>query len=153
MPYQNIDATLTDADRDQILLKLDEVKTLLPFLVNLTERDKKGQLKLGNQTEKFFVDVLKILNINPIYKPPFVDDQGYGTDLNLYITLLMVEAKIKGLVESIADTRFALAQEMMTPALAVYRSVQTAARANVPGSDTVLNELKPYFKKTRKKKE
>jgi hypothetical protein len=37
--------------------------------------------------------------------------------------------------------------------LAVYRSVQTAARANVPGSDTVLNELKPYFKKTKKKKE
>ncbi len=152
MPYQNIDATLSETDRDLIRQKADEIAALLPFAVNLAKGEKRKSLRLGAQSEKFFIDILKIIKLSPVYKPAFVNDDMFGRDVDLYVNLLLVENKINELCEMITDTRSALAQEMMKPGLAVYANIKQAARANVPGADTVLSQLQPYFKKERKKK-
>ncbi len=152
MPYQNIHATISDADLNQAIQKIQEAKALLPFLVNLSKGEKRKTLQLGKKTEKFLFDVQHVMNTNPALVPGYVDGPGYNSDFNLLIRLQQIEVHLRMLTEAVNDTRFAVVQECQKPALAMYKNIQSAALANVPGADTVLNELKPYFKKVRKKK-
>ena len=152
MPYANLNASLSDADRALILQKTVEIKALMPFLVNLTVQERKKGIKMGAKAEGFIVDILYTLENNVQYVPPFVNPTDITTDIGAYINLLTIELRLKSLSEALADTRLALLQELMPSALAVYANVKQAAKANVPGSDTALNRLKPYFKKEKKKK-
>lgn len=152
MPYQNLSFTLAGADQALIIQKLDEIKALLPFLVNLTAKEKVSAMRLGPKSDKFIIDTLFTLENNPQYAPSFLNGAEFSKDLEAYIELVAIEFKLKSLMESVTDTRKAVLNELMPPSLAIYANVKKAAKANVPGSDASLNLLKPYFKKERKKK-
>ncbi len=152
MPYQNISSVLTPAEQTDILKYLNEASNLMPFVVNLAKGEKKKSLRMGNKTEKFLNDVQKLTDHNPQLVPGYVSTVEYDKDFALYLKLLPIEQKLRMMLEAVTDTRYALAQECQKPALAIYSNIQSAALNNVPGADSALNELKPYFKKERKKK-
>lgn len=152
MPYANLQITLTDAERTAILTKIDELKALLPFMVNLTKKEKTKGRRLGAKAQKLFIDVLELITTSPEYKPAYINRDDMAADLDIYIALLAMELKVKMLAEGLADTRLALEQEMIRPSLAIYAGVQQAALANVPGSDSALEKLKIYFKKRKEKR-
>lgn len=152
MPYQNISAALTDATWLSLQQKCDEMQALLPFLVNLSKTEKRKGLKLGKKSEKFFFDILKLTDLSPQYVPAYININEYNKDFDLFLNLQRLEVRLKQLIEAVADTRVAAGQECMGPALAIYQNVKNATRSNAPGSDSSMNDLKPYFKKERKKK-
>jgi len=152
MPYQNISATLTDADWNIIKQKFSEVEGLMPFLINLTTKERRSGLKLGKKTEKFLYDIQKIATISPQLIPQYIDMAEFGKDFDLLLNLSYVETKLRQLTEAVNDTRLAVAKECSAPALAIYQNIKRASQSQVPGADSALNDLKPYFKKERKKK-
>lgn len=152
MPYQNLSAVLSPADRILILKKLDEAGDLMPFVVNLTKAEKKKSFRLGKKTERFLFDVQKIVENNPAFVPNYINTAEMDKDFELHSRLLPVELKLRQLLEAVSDTRYALAQECQKASLVIYKNIQAAATTNTPGADTALATLSPYFKKTKKKK-
>ena len=152
MPYQNITGGIDGATKTQIIDKITEAQALMPFLVNLTRKEKQKGLKLGKKTEKFLYDIQEIIDNNPTLIPPYIDKAGYESDFEQLLILISIELKLKALHEAVTDTRKALMNECMTPALAIYSTVKDATRANVPGADTIFETLKPYFKRKAKPK-
>ena len=66
MPYANISATLSDADKTAIITKLNEAKALLTFLINLTGAEKKGLQSLTAGNEPFVTKALTYAEANQI---------------------------------------------------------------------------------------
>lgn len=53
MPYANLSATLNGADKTSILTDLNDIKPLLPFLINLTKDEHRGLQSLSSGNEPF----------------------------------------------------------------------------------------------------
>lgn len=54
MPDDNrISAAITDANKTAILQKINEIRALLPFLINLTPEERQTLPKLGDKTLAF----------------------------------------------------------------------------------------------------
>ena len=49
MPYTNIDATVTDAQRTTVLASLNAAQGERPFLVNLTPQERQERSKMGTR--------------------------------------------------------------------------------------------------------
>jgi hypothetical protein len=152
MPYQNISATFPNPTWITVQQKFAEIEALLPSLINLAKGEKKKGLRMGKKAEKFFFDVQKITDQSPQFAPGYINLPEYTKDFELFLNLSLVELKLQQLTEAVTDTRIAVGQECMVPALAIYENIKTAARNNAPGADTFLKALQPYFKKERKKK-
>ena len=53
MPYQNIDATLSPKDIEAIKAAVDTIAQKMPFLVNLTPKERKAMFKAGPDSISF----------------------------------------------------------------------------------------------------
>jgi hypothetical protein len=53
MPYQNIEATLSDADLKEIKAAISTIEAKMPFLVNLTTEERRSLFKMGDKRLAF----------------------------------------------------------------------------------------------------
>nr|VFK21492.1 MAG: hypothetical protein BECKLPF1236A_GA0070988_1030511 [Candidatus Kentron sp. LPFa]VFK34973.1 MAG: hypothetical protein BECKLPF1236C_GA0070990_1031711 [Candidatus Kentron sp. LPFa] len=58
MPYQNIDASLSPADIKAIKATFDTVLQKMPFLINLTPKERKSMFKAGPDSVSFVQNAL-----------------------------------------------------------------------------------------------
>ena len=87
MPYANLSATLIDADKTSILTDLNDIKTLLPFLINLTKDEHRGLQSLTSGNEPFVSKALAYAEANPQLVPPYLDVPEFRKDFNLALPL------------------------------------------------------------------
>mgnify|MGYP003332956687 FL=1 len=147
MPYANISATLSDADKTAIITKLNEAKALLTFLINLTGAEKKGLQSLTAGNEPFVTKALTYAEANPNLVPPFVSITELRKDYNLALALLAIQQVLLPLAGALDDTNRAVGNEAWEAALKFYRAVQMAAEMNVPGADVIAEDLGERFVK------
>lgn len=83
MPYANIYATLTDADMLDIFNHIDQSKVKLPFLVNLTIKERKKAGRKGASVKAFNKKTLIYAQQNPQYIPSYLDINGTYADQEL----------------------------------------------------------------------
>ena len=152
MPYANIQASLSDADLQDINNFLDQCRTKLPFLVNLTTKERKKASKQGATIMAFNRKTLTYTIHNPQYVPSYTDINGTKADLELYDKLKTIKARLLVLSLDIDNTMLALQNEVYVSTRVVYRSVESATKQNVPGSSEIYNDLKQHFPRTGKKK-
>jgi hypothetical protein len=145
MPYSNISSVLADADKASILTKLNDIKTLLPFLVNLTKLEKRGLQSLSPGNEPFVTKALTYAEANAGLVPPYLNVPEFRKDYNLALALLTLLQTATPLQESLEDTAAAVGNEAYQAALTFYSSAQTAAELNVPGADTIADDLAQRF--------
>nr|VFJ60003.1 MAG: hypothetical protein BECKFW1821B_GA0114236_105310 [Candidatus Kentron sp. FW] len=69
MPYQNIDATLSPADIKAIKAAVDTIEQKLPFLVNLTPKERKALFKAGPDSVSFLQNALDAARDHPNIPP------------------------------------------------------------------------------------
>ncbi len=147
MPYANISAVLSDADKATIITKLNEAKALLPFLINLINEEKKGLQSLTPGNEPFVTKALTYAEANPGLVPPFVNIPEFRKDYNLAVAIGLVQQVLLPFVEGVDDTSRAGGNEAWEAALKFYRAVQLAAEMNVPGAQTIAEDLGERFAK------
>ncbi|NBA88294.1 hypothetical protein GVN16_21155 [Emticicia sp. CRIBPO] len=147
-----ISATLSAAERDEIIAKIAEIKTKLPFLLNLTTAERSQFRKMGNKGLAYVADCLRAGKAFPSIIPPSIDIVELEKDLTLHNYLSEIAVNIKSLAEGIEDTMTAAGSDAMSNSDDIYAYLKRSA-----GSDdnikAQLSQISAHFKKTRKKTE
>lgn len=145
MPYANISTVLADADKATILTKFNDIKALLLFLINLTKEEKRGLQSLSPGNEPFVTKALTYAEANAGLVPPYLNVPEFRKDYNLALALQTLLQTATPLQESMEDTAAAVGHEAYKAALTFYGAVQQAAQLNVPGADTIADDLAQRF--------
>ena len=147
MPYQNIDASISAADLQAIKDAFGVVLNKLPFLVSLSNDERKSIVKTGPGSLSFVTKAFSAAQENPTIFPGSFDTVAFGRDCDLFATLTELNTLANQVAEQIDDTRMAVGGEAMRQAIQTYDYVKTGAKTN-PGLKTVADELGERFKKS-----
>ena len=145
MPYQNITATLSDADIKEIKAALQTIQNKLPFLVNLTADERRSLVKMGDKSLAFVNNSLNAAQVNRDILPASFDVEEFIRDYQLAVALTELLAGLRQLEEKVDDTLLAVGSEAMNSSLTVYNYVKTAAK-NTPGLKSLAEQLGERFK-------
>lgn len=145
MPYTNIDATVTDAQRTAVFSAIGQIESALSFLINLTPQERQALPKMGSATQSFVSKALEIAANNPQFVPPYVDLDAMRKDYDLALRLQGIEMQLASLHEKVSDTNLAAGSEAYVTGLTLYNSIKAAAKVNVPGAKALAAELAERF--------
>lgn len=145
MPYSNISQEITPAQYDTLVTKLNEVKALLTFLINLTPEERQSLPKMGESKQPFVTKALQYAQSFPQIAPPFINLTELAKDRGLALTLQQFTQLVRPWLQAIEDTELAVGSEAYVAALAIYQSAGQAAKANVPGAAAIYADLKTHF--------
>lgn len=152
MPYQNINATLSETDAQAIKDAFATVKQKLPFLVNLTPEERRAIFKTGPDSLSFVQNALSAAQNNPAIFPASFNTADFQKDVDLFAALTELSTMSDGTTSQIDDTRLAVGGEAMQQAIQVYNYVREAAK-NTPGLKPIADQLSERFQRAGKPKE
>lgn len=141
----HISATLSPTDQTAILTKLGEIADLLPFRLNLTIDEKSALPKMSAIRDGMDETFAQEMAAHPELVPNFVDMTELAKDRALRTALRDLHQQMHALCESIEDTQTAAGVDTYLAYLSFYNNVKQAAKRNVPGANTVLDNLKRFF--------
>jgi hypothetical protein len=154
MPYNNIEASLSDADQAALFDLINDMRAKLPFLVNLTPHEKRKG-KLGQHNYAFLKAAYDYAEKHPEMLPPSFSMPSWQADIDLYDRLAPIAQQVAIFQEALNDTLYALRTEAQRSALDFLKLAQLAATGHTPGSTDIVVDLKsklskPYKKRTPK---
>lgn len=120
MPEQNISATLTVAERDEVLAAFNTIRQKLPFLVDLTAEDRRSMAKMGDKSNAFVNKAVEVANQYPDIIPRAFNIEEMKKDVELLQMLqpiLMAANQVQDLIE---DTFMQVGSEAYMAALSIY---------------------------------
>jgi hypothetical protein len=150
MSYQNITATLSEADVQEIKAALQTIEQKLPFLINLTTEERRRLYKMGAKSLTFVNNSLTAAQSNRDILPATFDLEEFARDYQLSAALTDIFFGLQQLSEKVDDTLMAVSSEAMSSSLTVYDYVKTAAK-KTPGLKTLADQLGDRFKAIRTK--
>jgi hypothetical protein len=151
MSTQNmISATLTDFDKNDILQKLAEIRTLLNFLITLDASQTKSLFKAGNGYAPFIEKAHAAAKSHPDILPKVFSSDEFEKDYALIEALTPIQAQINELAKSLQDTLIAANSDAMTEALEIYAAVKQH-KDKVPGLAVTYDELSVFFQRAKRK--
>jgi hypothetical protein len=152
MPYANLNIGLTPAKRKALISQIAALQASMPYLVNLTPKEKINYLRMGKKAPTFINAALELAKQNPNILPPYFDMPGFTADVQDHQFLGDALVQINSLQQAVANTVIALEQESIRTALDFYKHCQAASTQNIPGAGATLAQLQPMMPKTGKKK-
>ena len=126
--------------------KLDEIRQMLPFAVGLSARERRTYHALGRRSTQFVQHALENMKQSPSLVPAFVDVAAVENHYSMYNSLLGIKDSVDQLQRLVADTMHMAGSQANKQSLDFYHSVKRGAKANVPGAQSVVENLKPRFK-------
>ena len=87
MPYQNITATLKEADIQEIKAALETIQQKLPFLITLSVEERRKLYKMGDKSLAFVNNSLTAAQSNRDILPASFDLEEFLRDYQLAATL------------------------------------------------------------------
>lgn len=150
MPYQNITATLKEADIKEIKAALETIQQKLPFLITLSVEERRKLYKMGDKSLAFVNNSLTAAQSNRDILPASFDLEEFLRDYQLAATLTELLLELRQVTEQVDDTLMAVGSEAMTSSLTVYDYVKTAAK-KTPGLKTLAEQLGERFKAIKTK--
>ncbi len=147
MPYQPITATVAPADVTAIKAAIATIQQKLPFLITLTDAERKSLPKAGPNSLSFVEHAQTAADNNPTILPGSFNTANFDSHVGLFATLTDINTSIAQLASSVDDTRMAVGSEAMNEARSVYEYVKSAAK-NTPGLKPVADQLAERFQHT-----
>lgn len=145
MAYQNITASLSPQDIQEVKAALQKVQQKLPFLITLSTEERRKLVKMGDKSLAFVNNSVTAAQSNPEILPATFDVEELVRDYQLAAVLTELLISIQQLTEQVDDTLMAVGSEAMTSSLTVYDYVKTASK-KTPGLKTVAEQLGERFK-------
>jgi hypothetical protein len=145
MSYQNISATLEESQLNDIQNAIQTIEKNLPFLVNLTAKERRTLYKMGDKSLAFVSNGVVAAEKNPTILPPSFDLPEFKQDFELSRRLNEILVQLRKLTEEVDDTLMAVGSEAMQSSLSVYEYVKTAAK-HQPGLKATAEQLGERFK-------
>lgn len=150
MPYQNITATLSETDIQDIKAALQTIQQKLPFLITLTTDERRKLYKMGDKSIAFVNNSLTAAQANRNILPASFDVDEFVRDYQLSVSLTELLIGLRQVTEQVDDTLLAVGSETMSSSLTVYDYVKTAAK-KTPGLKSLAEQLGERFKALRTK--
>jgi hypothetical protein len=107
MSVNRINATLTDAQRDRANAALAALAEALPFLIDLSAKDRADSPKFGDKNRAFVVKALAIAEAHPDMLPGGFNFQEFSTDVQLVESLYPLLHAVETLYGKLTNTSFA----------------------------------------------
>ena len=150
MAYQNITASLSPADIQEIKAAFATIQAKLPFLVTLSAEERRSLFKMGDKRLTFVNTSLIAAQSNRDILPATFDLDEFVRDYQLAISLTELLIGLQQLTEQVDDTLMAVGSEAMSSSLTIYDYVKTAAK-KTPGLKTIAEQLGEQFKAIKSK--
>ena len=129
----------------QVLGKLQEVMELLPFLVNLSDGEKKGIATIGTERGAMDETFSAEMGAHPELVPAYVDAAELARDRKLRADLLEILQRTREVCDVLEDTAHVAGSDVLLGYLAFYSNVKQAAARGVTGAATLLANLGRFF--------
>ena len=130
MSTNRVSATLDDADKTAVLESLAQAKEKMPFLINLTGKERHRSRKMGAKSVEYVNLSLQRSQTFKALMPPSVDISEFAKDVTLINQLIAIRMEVETLLEGIDDTMTAAGVDAMHFADLVYSYLKTGARTN-----------------------
>ncbi|KOP27499.1 hypothetical protein AMR41_04665 [Hapalosiphon sp. MRB220] len=150
MNSQNITASVTPEDIQEIKAALQTIQQKLPFLITLSTEERRKLVKMGDKSLAFVSNSVTAAQSNRNILPSSFDVEEFVQDYQLAIILNELLISMRQLNEQVDDTLLAVGSEAMTSSLTVYNYVKTAAK-KTPGLKTLAEQLGERFKAIKSK--
>ena len=145
MPYQNISAQISGETMQAVKNALATLETNLPFLIKLSDTERKALFKAGPKRLSFVQNALTASQDNPDILPKSFDAAEFESDVELFAALTEINTLVAQLASKVDDTRMAVGSEAMNEASDVYNYVKAAVK-KTPGLKPVADQLGELFK-------
>lgn len=132
-------------NKDAVLQKIKEVKTSMPFLVNLSVEDRKKLKGIGNKNLDYVQKCLEGALAFPDEMKKSFDIPEFQKDVLLFNNLLGVQIACLSLMELVDDSMKAAGIDSMQSASEVYASLKSSAKNNA-NVKSILAEIAIRFK-------
>jgi hypothetical protein len=100
----------------------------------------------------FNIPAMQLAASNPQFCPSYLNLDELNIDIADAVNLRALNNRLQQLSREIEDTVMLAGSEAFTQSLSFYNSVKQAARDNVPGAESLFEELKKRFTTGRPKK-
>ncbi|MDP2890479.1 MAG: hypothetical protein Q8P34_16125 [Bacteroidota bacterium] len=128
-------------------------QVLAPYLINLTPDERLQLPKMGDKTVPFVTKGAEYLGLSGTPAPDYINPEDLNIDLNAYETIRQIRQITQPTVDMLDDTMLLCGSEAYVAVLAFYTYLKGAARMNVPGAKTILEDLSARFPSRPAKKE
>jgi hypothetical protein len=147
-----IDVVLTPENKTAVLQALTTAKTAMPFLVKLSDADRKSVQSIDFGRKPFVDKALEIALLNPELDPGSGLLTAANKDLSLFSFLASAENELLQLLEMVQDTKQLAGSEAYEVARFIYLKAKMNVKMGIPGSQAVVDELGKLFKQTASSK-
>ena len=141
MSNQLVSASLSAEDKQAVMGAIQTIKDTLPFLIDLSNEERRSLLKLGDKSRAFVNKAVEVADQNIDLLPRSFDLEEFQRDVQLFSDLNRIWIAFSQLGELIDDTVIASGSDAYSAALEVYTYVKVA------GTGPGLDELKAMMAK------
>ena len=144
MPNNLISATLAATDLATILANLEANDALLPFLLSLSNEDRKKLFKAGAKRAGAIALAQVAITQFPQIFPGTMPPTELNKDIVLRSAVMTLQAEYTARAAAMGDTLLALNADCMQHVREVYKYVK-AAKDSVPGIRPIYEQMAVYF--------
>ncbi|EDP95695.1 hypothetical protein U8527_06600 [Kordia algicida OT-1] len=137
--------TLTEETITEIKTKIEELSTLMPFLIGLTPSERMSLPKISRSNKLFVDDAITSMENTPEVLPSYLNPLEVKKDYVLYQQLSTLSLLVDELAEKINDTRILAGSEAYASSLMAYRMYKAATDSGIPGVETTYQRLQQRF--------
>lgn len=146
-----ISAVLSDADRDAAKASIATAKSKTPFLISLSEDQKKGKRKMGQKSVEYVkLNLRGVQNFGKYVPAAAVDADEFAKDVNLISQLWDIRVVLASYLEEVDDTITAAGIDCMKSADNVYDYLKKAAKSDAAVKSLIEEIAKRYEKQGKK---
>jgi len=123
----------------------DAAQIVSPFLMNLTPEEIKELPKMGDKSYSFVTKALEYMKIPGTPIPSYLNVAELEVDLKGYDTIRQVLQTVMPTIDMLNDSMTLSGSEAYVAVLAYYNYIKGAAKSNVPGAQTIYDDLSARF--------
>lgn len=138
-----INAELSTTDKDAILGLINQIRALLPFLIDLSPDERHSLPKMGDKSRAFVNQALALAEQDDSFLPRSFDVAEMRKDVDLTNQLLPIITALTQLLELVEDTNMLAGSDGYTAGLIVYNSAKRNGRGEA--LDNLLDALGRRF--------
>lgn len=143
MAENRISASLSQADREAVISAIATIREKLPFLIDLTNEQRRSLPKLGDKSRAFVSKALEVATQNPDFLPRSFDLNEMRQDVELFEALYPILLSLTQLQELVDDTVMQVGSEAYAAGLIIYNYAKTSGKG--AGLDAVVDDMGRRF--------
>ena len=149
MVPNKVSAVLDENTVSGVMAAIADIKTKLPFLIDLASDELKSLPRLGGKNLIFTTKALALVKQDSGFLPRDFSVEEMEKDVTLFNRLQEIRTEVAKLAEMVEDTYTEVGSEAYAAALVIYANAKRNG-ANTVGMDDSLDEMsKRFYKKSK----